>query len=73
MHPVFARACRRRPVLGQEAVRDKSNEITAIPLLPERLALTGAPVTIDAIGTRTRIAETIVKRGGDLPALKTRA
>ena len=62
---VSAWACRQRLVLGQEAVRDKSNEITAIPLLLERLALTGALVTIDAIGTQTKIAETIVTRGGD--------
>ena len=71
LHLVSAWACRQRLVLGQEAVCDKSNEITAIPLLLERLALTGALVTIDAIGTQTEIAETIVKRGGDyLLALK---
>ena len=65
LHLVSAWACRQRLVLGQEAVDDKSNEITAIPLLLERLALTGALVTIDAIGTQTEIAETIVTRGGD--------
>ena len=71
LHLVSAWACRQRLVLGQEAVGDKSNEITAIPLLLERLALTGALVTIDAIGTQTKIAETIVRRGGDyLLALK---
>ncbi len=71
LHLVSAWACRQRLVLGQEAISDKSNEITAIPLLLERLALTGALVTIDAIGTQTRIAETIVRRGGDyLLALK---
>ena len=71
LHLVSAWACRQRLVLGQEAVDDKSNEITAIPLLLERLALTGALVTIDAIGTQTKIAETIVDRGGDyLLALK---
>lgn len=71
LHLVSAWACRQRLVLGQEAVSDKSNEITAIPLLLERLALTGALVTIDAIGTQTKIAETIVRRGGDyLLALK---
>jgi predicted transposase YbfD/YdcC len=43
----------------------------AIPLLLERLVLTGALVTIDAIGTQTKIAETIVQRGGNyLLALK---
>ena len=65
LHLISAWACRQRLVLGQEAVSDKSNEITAIPLLLERLALTGALVTIDAIGTQTKIAETIVRRGGD--------
>jgi predicted transposase YbfD/YdcC len=71
LHLLSAWASRQRLVLGQEAVSDKSNEITAIPLLLERLALTGALVTIDAIGTQSKIAETIVARGGDyLLALK---
>ncbi len=71
LHMVSAWASRQRLVLGQEAVADKSNEIKAIPLLLERLELTGALVTIDAIGTQTSIAETIVARGGDyLLALK---
>ena len=71
LHMVSAWACRQRLVLGQEAVDVKSNEIIAIPLLLERLELTGALVTIDAMGTQTKIAETIVRRGGDyLLALK---
>ena len=71
LHMVSAWATRQRLVLGQEASDAKSNEITAIPLLLERLELTGALVTIDAIGTQTAIAEAIVKRGGDyLLALK---
>jgi predicted transposase YbfD/YdcC len=71
LHLVSAWASRQRLVLGQEAVSDKSNEIVAIPLLLERLELTGALVTIDAMGTQTQIAEKIVGRGGDyLLALK---
>jgi hypothetical protein len=71
LHMVSAWAARQRLVLGQEATDVKSNEITAIPLLLERLELTGALVTIDAMGTQTGIAETIVRRGGDyLLALK---
>lgn len=71
LHTVSAWASRQRLVLGQEAVDAKSNEITAIPRLLERLELTGALVTIDAIGTQATIAETIVARGGDyLLALK---
>jgi predicted transposase YbfD/YdcC len=71
LHLVSAWASRQRLVLGQEAVAGKSNEITAIPLLLERLELTGALVTIDAIGTQSAIAATIRARGGDyLLALK---
>jgi predicted transposase YbfD/YdcC len=71
LHLVSAWASRQRLVLGQEAVAGKSNEITAIPLLLERLALKGALVTIDAIGTQTEIARIILDQGGDyLLALK---
>ncbi len=71
LHLVSAWASRQRLVLGQEAVSGKSNEITAIPLLLERLALDGALVTIDAIGTQNEIATSILERGGDyLLALK---
>jgi predicted transposase YbfD/YdcC len=71
LHLVAAWASRQRLVLGQEAVAGKSNEITAIPLLLERLALKGALVTIDAIGTQSEIATTVLARGGDyLLALK---
>lgn len=71
LHLVSAWASRQRLVLGQEAVADKSNEIVAIPLLLKNLALTGALVTIDAIGTQIEIAKTITEGGGDyLLALK---
>ena len=71
LHVVSAWAARQRLVLGQEATQAKSNEISAIPLLLERLQLTGALVTIDAMGTQTRIAEAILARGADyLLALK---
>jgi predicted transposase YbfD/YdcC len=58
-------------VLGQQAVDDRSNEITAIPVLPERLELAGALVTSDAIGTQIAVAQTNRPRGGgSLLALK---
>ncbi|CCV05624.1 conserved hypothetical protein [Mesorhizobium metallidurans STM 2683] len=44
---------------------EKSNEITAIPELPELLAIKGAIGTIDAMGCQTRIAEKIVDKGAD--------
>ncbi len=65
LHMVSAWASSQRLVLGQQACEAKSNEITAIPLLLERLALAGALVTIDAMGCQTRIAQAILDRGGD--------
>jgi predicted transposase YbfD/YdcC len=51
--------------LGQRAVDEKSNEITAIPELLKLLDLQGALVTIDAMGCQKRIAADIVAAGGD--------
>ena len=65
LHLVSAWASRQRLVLGQQATEEKSNEITAIPLLLERLHLKGAIVTIDAMGCQTAIAEKIIEKGGD--------
>lgn len=71
LHLVSAWAARQRLVLGQQAVGQKSNEINAIPLLLERLELSGALVTIDAIGCQRDIAEAIRAKGADyLLALK---
>jgi predicted transposase YbfD/YdcC len=52
-------------VLGQRKVDEKSNEITAIPELLKLLALSGCIVTVDAIGTQTLIAQTIVEAQAD--------
>ena len=65
LHLVSAWAARQRLVLGQEATDAKSNEITAIPLRLERLALTGALVTLDAMGCQTKIAQAIQAKGAD--------
>lgn len=69
LHLVSAFATTARLVLGQEAVSDKSNEITAIPVLVERLAvndgLKGATVTIDAIACNATIAAAIRAAGAD--------
>jgi len=63
LHLVSAFATTSRLVLGQEAVADKTNETTAIPVLIEQLAvndgLKGALVSIDAIATNSAIATTI--------------
>jgi hypothetical protein len=52
-------------VLGQEAVADKSNEITAIPALLEALAIKGCLVSIDAMGCQKEIAASIRARHAD--------
>lgn len=52
-------------VLGQLATDAKSNEITAIPQLLELLALRGALVSIDAMGTQKDIAQKILARQAD--------
>jgi predicted transposase YbfD/YdcC len=49
----------------------KSNEITVIPLLLEKLNLTGALVSIDAMGCQSKVAQAIIGKGADyLLALK---
>jgi predicted transposase YbfD/YdcC len=69
LHLVSAFATTSRLVLGQEAVADKGNEITAIPALIERLAvndgLKGTLVSIDAIATNPTIATAIRDAGAD--------
>lgn len=52
-------------VLGQLATEVKSNEITAIPGLLALLDLSGAVVTIDAMGCQKNIARQIREQGGD--------
>ncbi|MBX3415962.1 MAG: ISAs1 family transposase [Pirellulaceae bacterium] len=65
LHMVTAWAAENQMVLGQEAVDEKSNEITAIPKLLSLLELEGAIVTIDAMGCQREIASQIVSEGGD--------
>jgi predicted transposase YbfD/YdcC len=65
VHMVSARASENRLVLGQRAVEEKSNEITAIPALLNLLLLKGCIVTIDAMGCQTAIAPTIIDREAD--------
>lgn len=65
LHLVSAWAAGQRLVLGQEATAEKSNEITAIPLLLDRLLLKGSIVTIDAMGTQVEIAEKIIEKEAD--------
>jgi predicted transposase YbfD/YdcC len=65
VHIVSAWAASNRLVLGQLACEEKSNEITAIPLLLDLLEIKGCIITIDAMGTQTKIAEKIIDKGAD--------
>jgi len=65
IHMVSAWATANQISLGQVVVDAKSNEITAIPKLLEMLELSGAMVTIDAMGCQTEIAKKIVDAGAD--------
>ena len=62
---VSAWASANRLVLGQLKVEEKSNEITAMPTLLRLLDITGAVVTIDAMGCQKEIAKTITEQGAD--------
>jgi predicted transposase YbfD/YdcC len=64
-HIVTAFAARQRLVLAQVKVDAKSNEITAIPALIGMIDMTGAVVTIDAMGCQRVISEQIVEKKAD--------
>jgi predicted transposase YbfD/YdcC len=51
--------------LGQVAVEDKSNEITAIPKLLRMFELQGALVSVDAMGCQKEVAQAIRDTGAD--------
>jgi predicted transposase YbfD/YdcC len=65
LHLVTAWCVQENLVLAQQAVEEKSNEITAVPELLKMLDIQGAVVTVDALNTQTEIAAQIVKGGGD--------
>lgn len=65
LHMVSAWSVENGIVLGQEKVREKSNEIIAIPALLELLDLVNCIITIDAMGCQREIAKTIIESGAD--------
>jgi predicted transposase YbfD/YdcC len=65
IHMVSAWATANHISLGQVVVDAKSNEITAIPKLLELIEVSGALVTIDAMGCQTAIAAKIVDADAD--------
>jgi predicted transposase YbfD/YdcC len=65
LHMVSAWATENKLSLGQVVVGEKTNEITAIPELLQLLEISGALVTIDAIGCQKEIADQVREREGD--------
>lgn len=65
LHLVSAWAHRDGIVLGQRKVDEKSNEISAIPQLLDDLYLAGSIVTLDAMGSQTKIAQKIIAKKAD--------
>jgi len=65
LHLVSAWASEHGLSLGQVVIEEKSNEITAIPELIDRIDVQGAIVTIDAMGCQKAIARKIVDAKGD--------
>ena len=65
LHAVSAWSCQHQLVLGQVAVDDKSNEITAIPELLAMLDIENSIITLDAMGCQKEIAQQITKQKAD--------
>ncbi len=52
-------------ILATEACREKSNEITAVPLLLDKIDISGKVVTADAMSMQKDIIDTIRRNRGD--------
>ncbi|GHU37292.1 putative transposase YncI [Clostridia bacterium] len=64
-HVVSAFVAENQITLGEITVDEKSNEIKAIPQLLDLVDVSGATVTVDAMGCQTDIAAKIVKKKAD--------
>ena len=65
LHTLNAWSVENRLVLGQLAVEEKSNEITAVPQLMDMLDLKGCVVTADALNCQTTVAQKAVEKKAD--------
>ena len=65
LHTLNAWAVNNRLVLGQLTVEEKSNEITAIPQLMDKLDLKGCIITADALNCQKKIAKKAVEQKAD--------
>lgn len=64
-HTLGLMAVRNGILISQMDCPRKTNEITTIPIILEKLNLKGATITIDAIAAQNKIIDTIVEKEGD--------
>ncbi len=65
LHTVSAWSCQHQLVLGQTAVDEKTNEITAIPELLAMLDIENSIITLDAMGCQQKMAKQIIQQNAD--------
>ena len=65
VRPVHAWSVENNICLGQWETDCRSNEITAIPEIPDLLDIKGSIITVDAMGTQTAIARKIIDESAD--------
>ena len=65
IHMVSAWANEQQMVLGEVAVEEKSNEITAVPQLLDILDITGCIITADAMSCQKEITKKIIEKDAD--------
>lgn len=62
---VSAHVCDDNITIAQEKVKDKSNEITAVPEILNFINIRKTTITMDAMGLQRETVNLIVERGGD--------
>lgn len=65
IHMVSAWASEAKLVLGQMAIDEKSNEITAVPELLDLLDIKGCVITADAMSCQTAIVQKVIEKQAD--------
>lgn len=65
VHMISAWANQAKIVLGQKATEEKSNEITAVPMLLDLLNIKGCIITADAMSCQKAIVEKITEKEAD--------
>ena len=65
IHLVSAWVTENQLVFAQVQTEEKSNEITAIPILLDQISISGSIITIDAMGCQYEIGKRIVEKEAD--------